>query len=317
VEFGTVSREGCPICGSSTVVHLYDLWDDRFGQPDAYPLRICEACEFAFLGTIVSADEVGRLYAKYYPRPGQDAAKPVRCSDGLLARFARWLDGNINPAYSIQPGETVLDVGCGTGVGLQIGKLRGAQAEGLEVDESVVRKVRARGLTCHLGALDNCPALAGRQYDRVILDQVLEHIEDPVGALRRCLALLKPNGSIVVAAPHLNGLLRSVYGRRWLSWHAPYHVNHFSRRALEKAAALASLAVTSFRLRTPSNWILAQLRLGRAVRGQTNMHFSVQFPVWQRSLVAPLGKLMALAGRGEAFLAVLKTASGNGTRLSA
>jgi 2-polyprenyl-3-methyl-5-hydroxy-6-metoxy-1,4-benzoquinol methylase len=308
----TLARRACPICDSLQMMHLTDIWDDRFGQPDVFQLQECRTCRLAFLNTIVHPSETECLYAKYYARPVSESLRLAKASSGLLAVWARWLDGNINPGYTVESGETVLDVGCGTGAVLEIGKALGANMEGLEVDPAVADMVAARGFECHKGTLTTCASIANRRYDRVILNQVLEHLDQPVEALKCCRQILREDGEVVVASPCLDGFLRRIYGRRWISWHAPYHVSHFSRKALTIAARKAGLDVKSFRLRTPGNWILAQLAMGKAARGVRNPRFRTEFPLWRRALVAPLGRLADLLQCGEGFLAVLTPARSTG-----
>lgn len=305
MEFLTLDRKTCPICGSLQTMRLHDIWDDRFGQPDVFQLRECRPCRFVFLSTMVHPSEAGRLYAKYYARPVSEASRLASASNGCFARGVRWIDGNINPGYTVGRGETVLDVGCGTGAILEIGRALGANMEGLEVDLSVVERIVSQGFQCHGGSLTSCNTLTDRHYDRVILNQVLEHLERPIEALKRCGQILRDDGEVVIAAPCLDGFLRRICGRRWMSWHAPYHVNHFSKRALAVAAKGAGLEIKSFKLRTPGNWILAQLAMGKATRGVRNQRFHTEFPLWRRALVAPLGRLADLLQCGEAFVAVL------------
>lgn len=305
MEFRTVERPTCPICDSAATQALLEAWDDRFGQPDSFPLRFCAACDFAFLGSAIHPECDAPLYAKYYPRPAPELPTPWRAGDAFLMRLARWLDGNLNPAYAIRPGETVLDVGCGTGEIMEIARTRGAKAEGLELNPDAVGVVRSKRFTCYEGSVNTCSEVRVRRYDRIILNQVLEHIIHPVGTLAMCAELLSPGGQIIVAAPHLHGLMRARFGRRWISWHVPYHLNHFSRKSLRLAAEGAGLVVRSFIHKTPGNWLLLQFTTGPAVRGVPNPRFRVDFPIWQRMLTAPLGRTMDFLKRGEGFLALL------------
>jgi 2-polyprenyl-3-methyl-5-hydroxy-6-metoxy-1,4-benzoquinol methylase len=48
----------------------------------------------------------------------------------------------------------------------------------------------------------------GRQFDNIVLGHVLEHVEDPVGILRRAKSWLKPDGRILAAVPNARSLHR-------------------------------------------------------------------------------------------------------------
>jgi 2-polyprenyl-3-methyl-5-hydroxy-6-metoxy-1,4-benzoquinol methylase len=300
------TRRACPVCSSSHTNVIDELWDDRFGQPDVFHLRYCVSCDFAFLEEVMTDEGVPSLYAAYYQREESVDLGSWRRGDSVVARAGRWLDGNCNPVYGIATGERVLDVGCGTGDLLASCGRRGAIAEGLDPDPKAALEARRRGWRVYEGTLETCRELLERSYDRIILNQVLEHIPDPVKTLERCRSLLTAKGKVVIVSPHLNSCLRAVTGSRWVQWHAPYHVSHFSRTALTRASEKARLTLQSFAVVSPGNWLLMQLSVRtRAKRGVPRARFRVSFPLWQRLLVAPVGRLLDGVGRGECFVATL------------
>ena len=300
------SRSACPICASTAWEAWFDLQDDRYGQPDRFPLRYCRSCDFAFLGTVIAEADVAELYRRYYPRPAPPLPGGWRSGDSWLGRFARWWDGNLNPAYGVLAGERILDVVCGTGELLAQAAARGATGVGLEADPVAAELARARGGNVLTGTLDLCPELQVGAFDRIVFNQTLEHLNDPVAALKQAAALLAPGGSVAIAAPHLNAALRRWCGARWISWHAPYHVSHFSALALRRAAERAGLRLRSFRCRTPANWLLMQMRRPTSSGGRPDAGFRTSFPLWQRALVAPLGRFLDRLGCGEGFLAAME-----------
>jgi len=70
------------------------------------------------------------------------------------ARAADWAatEEQQQPTYEaalarigVQPGQRVLDIGCGTGVFLQLAAQRGAQVWGLDASEALLQIARGRG----------------------------------------------------------------------------------------------------------------------------------------------------------------------------
>jgi SAM-dependent methyltransferase len=102
----------------------------------------------------------------------------------------------------------VLDVGCGDGLFLQVLSQFGAHVEGLELDPSVVSEAAASEHTIHIQPLDES-FRPQHSYDLICLLDVLEHLEDPAAALRRCHELLTPFGNLLVTVPAFRSLWTS------------------------------------------------------------------------------------------------------------
>jgi SAM-dependent methyltransferase len=97
---------------------------------------------------------------------------------------------------------SVLELGCGQGaVGARIA--RHAQYTGVEPDQAsydvAVGRIGPLGGTVLHGDAGVLPW--GRTYDVVCAFEVLEHIEDDVGALRTWLTHLRKGGHVVVSVP--------------------------------------------------------------------------------------------------------------------
>src|SRR3546814_20777876 len=46
-----------------------------------------------------------------------------------------------------------------------------------------------------------------------------------------------------------------LFGRRWIHWHAPYHLNYFTRHSMKRLAANVGFDVEFVRVVTNSAWI--------------------------------------------------------------
>ncbi|MGH7663009.1 MAG: class I SAM-dependent methyltransferase [Gemmatimonadaceae bacterium] len=132
----------------------------------------------------------------------------------------------------------ILDVGCGDGLFLdrlaEIGDV-----EGIEADASLVSSDGRHNGRIHIGNFDETFQPA-RRYSLVLMLDVVEHLHDPVGALRHARALLEPAGVIMVTVPAFNVL-----------WTAHDDLNHhrtrYTTRTLSELANQANLEVESAR----------------------------------------------------------------------
>ena len=87
------------------------------------------------------------------------------------------------------------------------------------------------------------------------LDQVIEHFTDPIESLRGIARVLKSGGMAILSTPNTNGWGARLFGRRWINWHAPYHLQHFSEGSMRIAAASAGLSVVCVKTLTSSEWL--------------------------------------------------------------
>lgn len=93
----------------------------------------------------------------------------------------------------------ILDVGCGDGLFFdQLAKF--GDVEGVEPAEALVSAQGPYRSCIHTVPFD-ANFQPGKQFSLILMLDVLEHLSDPVGALRHSLALLDPGGTILVTVP--------------------------------------------------------------------------------------------------------------------
>jgi SAM-dependent methyltransferase len=251
--------QSCPVCdGMATRVRVSRLYDDRYGFADSFALRKCCSCGHSFLQGDFRNFDFSRLYTEFYPRSKQsvEGFVPVR----ELGGFRGWLLGEKSAAHFwVRPGESVLDVGCGFGESLEFHRRRGSRAAGIEADRNVEKIAQALQLDIRIGVFE--PEMVGpERFDVVTLNQVLEHSVDPRGLLRNLAGCLAPGGRVILTIPNSHGFGARIFGRRWIHWHVPYHLQFFSRKSLKSLLdSTGSLRIESVRCVTHSNWVFFQL----------------------------------------------------------
>jgi SAM-dependent methyltransferase len=196
------------------------------------------------------------LYTDYYPRStfNLEEYKPYQEVTG----FTAWLDGAYRSAFRWVPKNvSVLDIGCGFGETLGYHKVRGCDVYGVEADENIRRIAEKYGFKVHVG-LFTPDMYESDFFDYVTMDQVIEHMIDPVVTLQGVARVLKPGGVAILSVPNAAGWGAKTFGRRWINWHAPYHLHHFSLRSVKMAAEKAGLAVEEVKTITSSDWLHLQ-----------------------------------------------------------
>jgi 2-polyprenyl-3-methyl-5-hydroxy-6-metoxy-1,4-benzoquinol methylase len=173
----------------------------------------------------------------------------------------------------------VLELGCASGHVSTALKARGHHVTGVEIDPESAERARAiadRVVTADLDR-DALPDLiADRDFDVVLMGDVLEHLRDPLTVLQEAASMLQPDGFAVVSLPNVAfvdvrmALLDGDWTYRGDGLLDDTHLRFFTRRSVFELAEKAGLVITELRRvlkdAGASNVALADPVIGTAVR---------------------------------------------------
>ncbi len=146
----------------------------------------------------------------------------------------------------------VLDVGCSTGY---LGKAlasRGCVVDGVEKDPEAAQLAREHLHTVtelDLDREDLAQAFPGRQYDRIVFADVLEHLLNPGAVLESAISLLAPGGEVVISVPNVThgslrlALLQGRWDYRDIGLLDRTHIRFFTRGSIVDLVRESGLAV--------------------------------------------------------------------------
>jgi 2-polyprenyl-3-methyl-5-hydroxy-6-metoxy-1,4-benzoquinol methylase len=135
---------------------------------------------------------------------------------------------------------SILDVGCGDALFFD-SLAEFGDVEGVETDRDIVNPANPHFQKIHIGPLDDS-FQSGKQYSLLLLLDVLEHIPDPAIALRRCVSLLKPGGTLIITVPAFN-----------LVWTNHDVINHHVTR-YRKSTLIPLLKQAGLKIEASSYW---------------------------------------------------------------
>jgi len=268
----------CPICSGTRRQTLHAGVEDGVFHcaPGRWDLHTCAGCGAAYLDPRPTLASIGRAYASYYTHAGANDTDAI--PTGRIGKLRRALrNGYLNQSYgaSFQPasalgwlamqamrgkktqlvrqyrhlprfqgnGEKVLDIGCGDGAFLKRADQIGWEAWGVEPDAKAV--ARLSGFNVLQGSLPNIP-LPDASFDYITLSHVIEHLHDPVVALKEIHRLLKPGGQVWIATPNIESLGHRLFGATWIGIQSPTHLVLFNRRAIRHALASSGFQTVRF-----------------------------------------------------------------------
>ncbi len=100
-------------------------------------------------------------------------------------------------------GARIVEVGCGTGSGI-LGAYP-KRVAGLDINPRSVEYCQAIGLNAHVIADDGMFPVQDQAFDVCVLDNVMEHIEEPQTTLDECHRITSAHGGLVIAVPGKRG----------------------------------------------------------------------------------------------------------------
>ncbi len=311
-EFEVEELSNCPICGSDNLKYIMTGYDDRFGQPDEFDVVECQVCGLGFLKQLICAEELPKLYDKYYWREdssqsSQQLAKiknrAILYSIKILRQILDY-PSRINIGRLISPGKSVLEIGCGPASQAEDYINRGLRWTGLEIDYRMCEKIRARGLTCIHGTIEDIVASDDCRFDVIIGSQVLEHIIKPRPFLRACARALKMDGQLIFSIPNYDAPWRKRAGRNWLNWHIPYHRFYYNQKSLKYLAQIEGFSITRCVFCTPFGWVMKQKNMIAFYpeRGEKNKQFDRSYNSYDKISAIVESWKQCISGTGEAII---------------
>ena len=110
-------------------------------------------------------------------------------------------------AARVPQGATVMDLGVGSGeLGAWLVREKQCTVDGIEMSAEHIARAAPHYRKLEQADLEQPDALASfpeASYDRVVFADVLEHVRDREGVLRRAAALLKPGGELLLSVPNI------------------------------------------------------------------------------------------------------------------
>lgn len=180
----------------------------------------------------------------------------------------------------------VLDIGCASGILLEILAQRGFDVYGLEPNKKAF-KIAKKKLAQRIYPIKLRKFLVQRKqlFDILIYNHVLEHIEDINREFSLIKKALRPHGLLVIGLPNTDNIIFKLRGKYWESLLPDQHVWHFStayvRSLLRKEGF--EILMTTF-----------------------NNHLRQDYPYLKRLYFEFLTRLNTLSGTGEAMLVIAR-----------
>jgi len=177
----------------------------------------------------------------------------------------------------------ILSLGCGYGQMEKTLIEKGCSVLGIEPDQEAASVAAANGLeVINSTAEEGIKTIQDRQFDCLLLSDVLEHLVDPAGVFTACSNLLSEGGTVVVSIPNFRHV--SVFYELFIKGMAPEndagifdrtHLRMTTKKLIEKWFSENNISVSEHHYNLP----------GRIQRAASFLSFGIFNEIISRQVV--------------------------------
>jgi len=223
----------CPVCENKNWDKVYHI--------GAWDIEECKTCGFAKINPMPSRDNRKLCYSEeeVVTRNTKKKSFSRNISRAMKRFFGKVTKRNKSEIFynklrkHLPPKSKILDIGCGDGSFLQLAKNQ-FNCAGIEISEYLASLAgRIDGVDIRSGNFLSTD-FGGETYDAITLISLLEHLDDPLDALRKCFSLLNKNGILLLKTVNYGCLNRKIKKEKWTGLRPPDHVVYFTPHSLSR-----------------------------------------------------------------------------------
>ena len=217
----------CPVCDSVKWMKRYKISD--------WDIVDCTECGFAKIDPLPDRGSRAECYSqeKVIERNIKQKSSSQKFSRVMKQMFGRLIKRNKSGIFYnklcryLSPKARILDVGCGDGGFLRIAK-NNFICTGIEISEYLASLARRQNdIKVITGNFLNTD-FTNEKYDGITLISLLEHLDDPINAMKKCFELLNQGSILLMKTVNYNCLNRKIRKESWSGFRPPDHMIYFN-----------------------------------------------------------------------------------------
>ncbi|MFH1478228.1 MAG: class I SAM-dependent methyltransferase [Candidatus Omnitrophota bacterium] len=181
---------------------------------------------------ILSDKELNEYYHQQYYGNKQEKFIPLveKILDKVNCKIVHTITSSLSNRNN-DPSFKVLDIGCGRSKLLT--KLRhiGYECYGIEKTNLPIKNA-GNNIRLYSKDLEKIK-FEDSFFETAIMWYSLEHMANPISAIKEIQRIIKPNGILVVAVPNFASLQSTLFKDSWFHLDIPRHTYHFTKNSIE------------------------------------------------------------------------------------
>ena len=230
-NLGKIKNQNKTMCSISDL--LYHMHDERYigklhkDLDNIFELIQCSFCGHSCLSLMPDQELLDRMYRSNSPYLFEESEVDMlskknfkeKKMDGVIPNFSHWIYKyleNSKPAkyFEVGPGNCIL---------FKTFKDKGWFCEGYDLQGWITGK----------GIYNFFEKIPKNQKDVMVIQDVLEHVANPINFLKQFSFFLKKSGYIFLTFPNASSYRAKIFKSRWRMVAPLSHVNYFTKKSIK------------------------------------------------------------------------------------
>lgn len=243
----------CILCDSDLNLLLNNVKDYEYKTEGIFNFSLCKKCALLKISPFLTVEQL----KKCYPDDYHGFHTTQKSLIGFLYKIIYGIRFRVYSSLMKNKG-IALDVGCADGAYFTQfeRKYKDCKIEGVEFIDKIAQQGRSAGRVIYTGTIFDLKFK--QKYDLIILNNLIEHVLQPVEVMNKVKELLKPDGKIILETPNIDSWDFMMSKKYWGGLHTPRHIYIFSTKAITKLMKLTGFKIKkiSYPLNT-DHWALS------------------------------------------------------------
>jgi 2-polyprenyl-3-methyl-5-hydroxy-6-metoxy-1,4-benzoquinol methylase len=230
----------CQLCGSQHhhKLHVVDEYFSEYFGRLVLHIRQCRECGFVYTSPRPSEN----CYNQYYAASGQSSGTTLNMVTEQHPIYDQYeqISRSIINWLNNKPAGEYLEVGCGNGIGLKMVQ-ENCHWHCQGIDPAPVSEFARNNELAVTQQQLNEYANRNKSFDFISCSHVLEHLWDPLKAIKTMKQLLSPSGVLMIVVPNIKEILTPEHEVFDIE-----HVSHFTHYSLSLLLAKAGFKFLHF-----------------------------------------------------------------------
>lgn len=222
-----VEERSCPVCGSKNEAEVFLKEGGRYVK--------CSDCKMVYLNPVFNNEALKDYYEQNHAFQSEIVENDSEFYISLYSKGVANIK-KVNPNA-----QNILDIGCSSGVFLDVAKAHGLHTFGIELNKSEYEFAKKKGHEVYNELLENISF--SQKFDAISMWDVFEHLKDGEKYLNLIKSLLNKNGVIFLQIPSSDSLAAKILQEKCNMFDGLEHVNLYGVQTIKKLAQKCGLKV--------------------------------------------------------------------------